>query len=189
MRLAYCVLGMALCCAAIGCSDDENQTGTDGGWSFDSGQDAGADVDVDSGRDSGRRDSGGPDSGGPDSGGPDDYSVTFELKNESGRPLYASRFVAGQPVCTDEGVWLSVNDGGRQAQIIKTCGVCECGEEPCAICDIACPGPPTADDVELADGESRTFTWDGRIWETMDQGCVVPELATDRDVMGLTPRV
>ena len=146
-------------CALVACSDHSAGGGA-GGWDVgshsDSGVDAGADVGFDSGGDTGAD---------TDAGTPS-YEVSFELQNNSGHPVYASPGVFGTFSCGPTGQdWLTISSQGSPIDPQDSCAVCNCDEAPgCAICDMAnCPAP-TADIVQLDDGQSRTFQWDARSW-------------------------
>jgi hypothetical protein len=174
MRSICVFICAALCCVGLACSDDAQQANNDG-WDIgheDAGKDAGEDAHADTGRD------GGDDGGGHD-GGTINYEVVFELVNESGGTVYAHDQIAGMPCAFGDNHWLSVNRNGVSwMRLSDGCHVCNCDEpDDCAVCAYDCPGQPMREWTELADGEARRFTWDGRIWETTEEGCEMPELA------------
>lgn len=111
-------------------------------------------------------------------GSVESYKINFELKNESGAPVYAYRSVEELGACS-YGVksWLSIERDGKVVKAGTDCSFCICGEE-CSICDPNCEGPPNSSRAALADGEMRSFTWDGRVWvEDVENRCLAPEVA------------
>lgn len=101
--------------------------------------------------------------------GPTDFEVVFELRNESGRPLYTPKVVRGDISC-DTQYWVDVSRAGQPVGIKdNTCvSNCEDGTPPIA-CDIRCEAP-TASDYLLADGDSRRVVWDAQAWVLEDEG-------------------
>ncbi len=188
MRTTQLLCCLALAFALVACSDDASQS-NNGGWNINNGTDAGADAEADTAADT-ANDTGEPDIGldtGEDSGwsydgGTANNEVVFELKNESGRPIYAHQQVAGMPCAYGDSHWLSVNQSdGSNARLADDCSICNCDEaEDCAVCAYDCPGPPTREWTELGDDESRSYRWDGRIWQTNAEGCEAPHLAVDQ---------
>ncbi len=110
-------------------------------------------------------------------GGGDSYQINFGLKNESGAPIYAYLSVEGSGACSGLPSWLSIERGGEVVRVGEDCSFCICGE-PCSVCNVDCDGPPNASRAALADGEMRSFAWDGRVWSMdTEANCQAPEVA------------
>lgn len=79
--------------------------------------------------------------------------VTLVLSNTTDQPIY----VDGN--C--EQYWYGIRDsGGQSVRVNKSCGLCECGVESCAVCG-ACPA---MEPVVLAPGDRLEFEWAGVHW-------------------------
>jgi hypothetical protein len=98
------------------------------------------------------------------------FPVSFVLTNATGRPIYiqTSGF-------STQGYW-SLGQAGRRLPVDNTCEICDCGACPsCAVC-----GRALARVTEIAPGAQHQWTWDGRIWEPVPDGCRA-SLACEQD--------
>jgi len=67
--------------------------------------------------------------------------------------------------------------GGQRLPVDNTCELCDCGGCPmCAVC-----GRAIASVTEMMPGQQHQWTWDGRIWQVVTNGCR-PDLSCERDV-------
>ncbi len=153
----------------VGCFSDDSQSGWDiGTRAVDSGSDAAADPDTDDSPNDAAEDAdAGEDAGdgGEPDGGTQNYEITFELENRSGQPVHAYRHVAPREICTSQDYyWLTIEGSSGPVRPFDDCAFCECGEQSCGICDIACPEPPNEQNTLLAADETRSFVWDARHW-------------------------
>jgi len=97
-------------------------------------------------------------------------TITFDLVNDTGGPIYT---YYGNPNdaydCAQD--WMSLTDGaGHQLRLADACSICTCTDvtEPRGGCfgacpDVACPAPDPSQ-FRLADGERRSFVFDGTAW-------------------------
>lgn len=110
--------------------------------------------------------------------GADEYKVNFELKNESGRAIYAYSTVEGSICSYQSKDWLSIQLDGQAVRASTDCTMCTCGEEECFLCALDCPESMFNEaNSKLADGDARSFEWNGRVWTTdSEEDCEAPEL-------------
>lgn len=125
------------------------------------------------------RDNGGWDLGADTGTEAQDYKITFELKNESGREIYAHPWVEKLGPCAyGPPYWLSIQRDGEAVRPAKDCTFCTCAEweaGECAQCAVNC-ARPEASQFPLPGGEARQWVWDGRDWPTNELNCVTPEV-------------
>jgi hypothetical protein len=96
--------------------------------------------------------------------------VSFVFTNSTAHAIYiqTSGF-------STQGYW-SLVQGGTRLPVDNTCEVCDCrGCPSCAVC-----GRALARVTELAPGAQHRWTWDGRIWESVPNGCSAT-LACEQD--------
>jgi hypothetical protein len=171
-RLA--VIALALSTAACVQHVDQDNNGWDVG--SDSGEDAGTDTENDTTTDTEAdtaTDTGGDTEDGGDTG--ENYNVTFELVNNSGRPLYAAPAVFGANTCYgDSQPWLRVTQDGEYFGLADDSCIANCDTDDGPIaCDLDC-AIPTREQYRLGDGENRRYEWDATAWKIRD-GCEVSE--------------
>ena len=165
------ILVVALACTALAaCTEHVDQdnngwdvgddTGTDA--ANDTGNDTGNDTDNDTGSDTGTDT--GSDTGG-DTG--ENYNVTFELVNNSGRPLYAAPAAYGANTCYGQ-PWLRVQHDGEPIGLVDDTCIANCDSDDGPIaCDLDC-AIPTREENRFGDGETRSYQWDARAWKGGD---------------------
>jgi hypothetical protein len=172
------ILVVALACTALAaCTEHVDQSGNNG-WDVedDTGGDAGTDTVDDTGSDTGEDAS--TDTGedtSADTGGDTGVSanVTFELVNNSGRPLYASPGAFGLNTCYGH-PWLRVQHAGEHLGLADDSCIANCDSEDDPIaCDLDC-AVPTREQYRFGDGEIRRYAWDATAW-TIQDGCEVSE--------------
>jgi len=125
----------------------------------------------------GPRDAGGDDAGPPATDAPADAPpdvpapvVSFVFTNATTRSLYIQLFgFSGQ-------AYWSLYQAGNHLPVDNTCETCDCRQCPsCAVC-----GRGLARVKEIAPGASHSWSWDGRIWEVVPNGCRA-NLACEQD--------
>ena len=155
--IRICVAGV-LAVGLLACSDDHRNR-DNGGWDLGTHADTGPDADAQTGAQG--------------------YKVTFELKNESGRTIYANPWVEKLGPCAyGQEYWLSIQRDGEAVRPASDCTFCTCAElqaDECVVCAVDC-WRPDASRFPLASGESRQLVWDGRDWQTNEQNCVSPKV-------------
>jgi hypothetical protein len=100
---------------------------------------------------------------GPADGPPDAPSplVSFVLTNSTGHSIYiqTSGF-------STQGYW-SLFENGLHLPVDNTCEICDCTQ--CQLCPVC--GRALARVEEIPPGAQHRWTWDGRIWEPVPDGC------------------
>jgi hypothetical protein len=96
--------------------------------------------------------------------------VSFVFTNSTGHTIYIQAFGF-----SSQEYWALVQ-AGRSLPVNNTCEMCDCNWcQACAVC-----GRAIATVEELAPGAQQRWTWDGRIWETVPDGCRA-NLACEQD--------
>ena len=96
--------------------------------------------------------------------------VSFVFTNSTGHTIYiqTSGF-------STQGYW-SLAEGGARLPVDNTCEVCDCSQcQTCPVC-----GRALARVEALAPGGPHRWTWDGRIWVPVPDGCGA-NIACDQD--------
>jgi hypothetical protein len=135
----------------------------------------------------GPRDAGGNDAGPPATDAPADVAgggdapvdapvdvpapaVSFVFTNATSRSLYIQ--ISG---FSGQAYW-SLYQAGNHLPVDNTCETCDCRTCPsCAVC-----GRALARVKEIAPGASHSWSWDGRIWQVVPNGCSA-NLACEQD--------
>src|SRR5258707_8199500 len=88
-------------------------------------------------------------------------TCALPISNSTGRSIYIQTTgFSGQD-------YWSVLQGGQRLPVDNTCEVCDCSGCPmCAVC-----GRAIAHVTEMMPGERHQWTWDGRIWQVVSNGC------------------
>lgn len=169
----FLFLSAALLALGAACGEPQQRQQPDGGWTFDGGDEPG-----DTG---GQADTGGGDTGGQtDAGERAPQSTAFEIRNNSGGPIYVQK--VDHCVVNPPGWVESLTLAGESVQPIDQCGNCNCERlergESCQPCPGAC-AIPTVETVP--DGGKASWKWSGTVWagdEVDGRSCerpVVPE--------------
>jgi len=163
---------------AAACGSSPNGTGPRDAGGDDAGPPA-TDAPADGGGGDAPADVGGGDAPGDVGGGdapadaPPDVPapvVSFVFTNATTRSLYIQLFgFSGQ-------AYWSLYQAGNHLPVDNTCETCDCRQCPsCAVC-----GRGLARVKEIAPGASHFWSWDGRIWEVVPNGCRA-NLACEQD--------
>lgn len=92
---------------------------------------------------------------------PADSLIHFVFTNATDHPIYIQLFG-----WSGQAYWSLVEGNGR-LPVDNTCETCDCSAcSSCAVC-----GRGIARVKELAPGAQHAWTWDGRIWEIVPDGC------------------